>query len=108
MEVASSRQEPVSPVPTSHSDVSPDISPDVFWTESEAVLDDYILFEDLSGFADSEYLIYLEVPADHLAPQEVWEMVGVVETGETRIARLAVGDDGMVRAVHLPVTPAPQ
>lgn len=104
MEDASRRQEPASPVPTSHSGVSPD----AFWMESEAVLDDYILFEDLSAFADSEYLIYLEVPADHLAPQEMWEMVGVVEPGETRIARLALGDDGMVRAVHLPITPAPQ
>lgn len=100
IEDAASREEATPPVPTSH--------PDLSWMESEAALDDYAVFEDLSGFADSEYLIYLEVPADHLAPQEIWEMAGIVEAGETRIARLAVGDDGMVRAVHLAVTPAPQ
>jgi len=53
-----------------------------------------------------EYLIYLEVPADQLA---TWDPLNEVAStdiaeadGASELAGILLGDDGLVRAVHLP------
>ena len=83
-----------------------DLPADHWPGEEDAVLDPDSFFDDLSGDADFEYLIYLEVPADHWAFPGALEASDVVEGEEGRVARLAIGDDGMVRAVHLPFASA--
>lgn len=61
-----------------------------------------------------EYLIYLEVPLDQLSPADPFSLItlgGLMpddiavnedEIAGTAMAGIVVGDDGMVRAVHLP------
>lgn len=84
-----------------------DLPADHWPGEEDAVLDPDRFFDDLSGDTDFEYLIYVEVPADHWILPGALEASDVVEGGEGRVARLALGDDGMVRAVHLPFVSAP-
>ena len=65
-------------------------------------IDAVMLYDDLHEVADFEYLIYIDVPTDQLTHGETpdpFDHTGLAEAG---LARIAVGDDGMVRAIQYP------
>ena len=74
----------------------------------EDFAESYAFYDELPDAVDSEYLIFVEVPADQLALQEELDPVDTVLSGQAGIARLAIGDDGMVRAIQVPVKSLPQ
>ncbi|MFM8394490.1 MAG: hypothetical protein ACKOB4_11270, partial [Acidobacteriota bacterium] len=61
----------------------------------------YTIYDELPDAVDAEYLLYVEGPADQLALQELLDPAAIVASEESGIDRLAVGDDGMVRAIQV-------
>jgi hypothetical protein len=59
----------------------------------------YTVYDDLLDATDFEYLIFINVPADQLSLEETFESVDIAGTEEVGVA---IGDDGMVRAIQLP------
>ena len=64
----------------------------------------YTIFSDLADSADSEYLILIDIPADQLWIQESSDDLDIARAAAGSYARLALGDDGTVRAIQ--ITPA--
>lgn len=60
------------------------------------------LYDDLHDVADFEYLIYIDVPTDQLTPGETFDPFDNAGMAEAGLAKIAVGDDGMVRAIQYP------